>query len=212
MEAVNLPLDQWCAERPVRRVDADELEVLLPEQAAVRLRLESRPGAIDLCVDWPAPRWPPRSDSQVVPSLDELLQAAVAGRSALLTGRVDDENVQLRLPVYLDGLGRHTFLEAAAEVARAHHAVATAVQALEEARHDAAAVSAAPAASVPPAAPMLRVDASTDLVANDRSVVGRLEAGRWYAHGTEADGWLAVQDDEGVWGWVPAAAVVERRG
>lgn len=129
-----LPLDRWCTSGPVRVSRHGSLEVVLRGADPVEVSLiAAAPDEAALVATWSAPWWLAQRTNAGSPALEEMARATAAQRSALLDCIIVGAEVQLRLPLYLEGMSRHTFLEAACDVARARIALAAAAAALGDA-------------------------------------------------------------------------------
>jgi hypothetical protein len=141
-DTVPLPLDRWCASGPVRLSPDGSLQVVSRAADPVEVSLvATASNEAALVATWSAPMWLAASTNPQLPALDEIARATAAQGSALLDCVVAGAEVRIQLPLYLEGMSRHTFLEAACDLARAHIALASAVAALGERRNELAQVN-----------------------------------------------------------------------
>jgi hypothetical protein len=132
-----LPLDRWCASGPVRVSPDGSLQVVLRAADPVEVSLVATASdEAALVATWSAPMWLAAPTNPLLPALEDMAQATAAQGSALLDCVVVGAEVRIRLPLYLEGMSRHTFLEAACDLARAHIALASAAAALGERRDE----------------------------------------------------------------------------
>jgi hypothetical protein len=114
-------IQKWSSES-VASTGPGELLLRTPGSDSVVGRAEETPdGNAELRADW-TPNGSLGSDAE---ALEGLAQAAMMMRSGLLTCAAAHGRVEIRMPVYLEGLSRQEFLGAVAEVGRAHWLLAS---------------------------------------------------------------------------------------
>jgi hypothetical protein len=124
-------VERWCNGGPVSVTGSGALTLRLAEGGTLSIDLRSVTDAeAELHAAWTAPA---ALASQRGP-LEGLAQAAALLRDGLLRCVVDGGGVDIVMPLYLDGLTRHDFLSAVAEVGRAHWTLDSSVKEWEAQR------------------------------------------------------------------------------
>jgi hypothetical protein len=133
-------LARWCASGPVRLAGPDQLWVTV-EGRVIPLGIRAvEDDQFELTTTWSAPNGFLQAAQAGTRSLADMAQGAARQRTGLLICEPAGSAVLVRMPVYLEGLSRQTFVTAAAEIARAYLALDLAAQALGAQRQATAAV------------------------------------------------------------------------
>jgi SH3 domain-containing protein len=126
MARLNELMDLWCKAGPVTAPAPGKLAIEV-DDVSVTMEVHSlSDDEAELRARWPAPAG--------FPGLDQIARTVTFNRTGLLRCAQRDGGLDIIMPLYLDGLSRHEFVSAAAEVGRAMLVIADSVTAFQSQR------------------------------------------------------------------------------